>query len=59
MTGRKKKGLGSIIAGVLSVFAGIVLAATTNTPEWVPVTLEVTGTLLNLLGFKIVYPDVD
>lgn len=59
MSGRKKKGVSTLLGGVVSIGLGVVLMATTQTPEWVPVVLSLAGTIANVLGFTIVFPDED
>lgn len=57
MTPRKKRGIGFLISGLLFLLVGGVLTWTTNSPEWVDVTLQVVGALANVFGFVIVFPD--
>lgn len=57
MTARKKKGLGLMISGGIAIAVGAIVIATTSTPDWLPVVLNVIGLIGNALGFKLVFPD--
>ena len=57
MTARKKKGVASLISGGLFLGVGIVLLATTATPDWVGLGMNIIGAVANILGFILVYPD--
>ena len=57
MEPRKKKGIASLISGVLFVGVGIVLLSATATPEWVPLAMQVVGAVASIFGFVIVFPD--
>lgn len=59
MTVRKKRGLGSIISGVIFIGVGAVVYATTVTPDWLPLIIQGIGAIANIVGFALVFPDTD
>jgi hypothetical protein len=59
MTARKKKGLATIISGVIFVAVGAIIYSTTQTPVVVGTILTIIGGIANVLGFAIVFPDTD
>ena len=59
MTDRKKKGIAAIIGGSVAIGIGVVLVAFTQTPDWVPIILQLVGAIADVFGFKLVYPDSD
>ena len=59
MENRKKKGIASIVSGVVFIVFGAILIATTETPDWVPVGLQLLGAVGSILGFVFVFPDTD
>jgi uncharacterized membrane protein HdeD (DUF308 family) len=58
MTQRKKKGLGLIISGAVSIVAGVCLLSFTATPEWLAVVVSVTMAVCGALGIYFLAPDV-
>lgn len=59
LTARKKKGLGIMIGGAITVAIGAIVYATTQTPAWVPLAIQGVGMIGNLIGFAWVFPDTD
>ena len=58
MTSRKKKGLGLIISGAVSIVAGVCLVSFTATPEWLSIVVSVTMAVCGALGIYFLAPDV-
>jgi hypothetical protein len=59
MTDRQKKGLGTIVSGIVCVVVGIVLMAATQTPDWVVVGVNVVGVVASALGLVFYKPDTE
>lgn len=59
MTKRKKKGIGFGISGLAFVAAGVIMFVTESTPAWFPTILSIVGTVVEMLGFTTVFPDVE
>jgi len=59
MTARKKRGIGTMILGVVTVGIGVTLMVSTQTPAWVNVGLTIIGTIGQIFGFAWVFPDAD
>ena len=59
MTVRKKRGLVTIISGIIFIGVGAVVYTTTVTPDWVPLIVQGIGAIANLVGFVLVFPDTD
>ena len=59
MTDRKKKGVTMMVTGGLGIAAGIIVYATTQTPTWVPLVIQVVGIVAGFFGITVVYPDTD
>lgn len=59
MTTRKKKGLGAIATGALSIVAGIIMFSNPVTPMILPLIFQVVGMILGAYGVVVVTPDTD
>lgn len=59
LSARKKKALWTFVGGLVSVGVGCVLWFTTETPEIVPVILQVIGAVGAIFGFTAAFPDTD
>ena len=59
MTTRKKKGIGAIVTGALSIVAGIVMFSNPVTPMILPLIFQVVGLLAGAYGVVVVTPDTD
>jgi uncharacterized protein (DUF983 family) len=59
LTTRKRRALGIMIGGVITVAIGAIVYATTKTPLWVPLAVQGVGMIGNLLGFAWAFPDTD
>lgn len=59
MTARKKRGLGSIVTGGLSIVAGIVMFSNPVTPIILPLIFQAIGLLAGAYGVVVVTPDTD
>lgn len=59
MTARKKKGIFTMVGGVVSILLGAILVGTTQTPVWIPQVLSLIGMVGEFLGFIFVFPDTD
>lgn len=58
MKQRKRRGIGFLVSGALFVGVGVVMFVTESTPDIVPTILSIVGTVGEMIGFKIVYPDI-
>jgi len=59
MTDRKKKGVGFLVSGGLSIAAGIVFFVASATPDWLGIVIQGIGLIAGLLGITVVYPDTE
>lgn len=59
MTARKKKGIGAVATGALSIVAGIIMFSNPVTPMIVPLVFQVIGMILGAYGVIVVTPDTD
>ena len=57
MDDRKKKGIGALASGVVSILIGVIFLVFDVTPDWLPTVLALVGAAANVLGFTLVYPD--
>ena len=57
MTNRKKKGIGLLVTGLISMIVGGVMLATNTTPEIIPVAISIVGAIMDALGITFVAPD--
>ena len=56
---RKKRGIGFLIAGVAFLAAGGVFIGIEVTPDWLSISFLVASAIGNVLGFSIVFPDIN
>ena len=56
---RKKRGIGFLIAGVAFLAAGGVFIGLDVTPDWLAMAFLVASAIGNVLGFSIVFPDIN
>lgn len=59
MTPRKKRGLGFLISGAAFIILGVILTAGKQIPIAWPMIVELIGMVLEALGFRVVFPDID
>lgn len=57
MTNRKKKGIGLIISGVVSVIMGAVMFFVIATPAWASIGVTVIGAVMSTLNIYFIAPD--
>ena len=56
---RKKKGIGFLIAGLAFLAAGGVYIGLDVTPDWLAIMFLAVGAVGGVLGFSIVFPDIN
>ena len=56
MNNRQKAGIGMGISGAIGLAVGIVIATTTNTPQWVDIVVRGISVLLPLIGLTVNLP---
>lgn len=59
MTARKKKGIVTMISGVIFIVVGAIIYGTASTPAWVGQAISIIGMVGQFFGFIFVFPDTE
>lgn len=59
MTARKKRGVGFLVGGSVTIVFGVLFLTGEATPDWAMRGVVLLGAVLDALGFKAVFPDVE
>ncbi len=59
MTVRKKKGVITMVSGVIFIVVGAIIYGTTLTPAWVGQAVVLIGMVGQFFGFIFVFPDTE
>lgn len=59
MTARKKRGVGFLVGGLVTIVFGVLFLSGETTPGWAMQGVVLLGAVLEALGFTAVFPDVE
>jgi len=57
MTNRKKKGIGLIVSGAVSIAMGCVMCFIASTPVWAGVMVTIVASVMSALNIYFIAPD--
>jgi len=57
MTARKKKGIGLIVSGAVSIVMGVVMLTFASTPSWAAIMVTVVTAVMSAVNIYFISPD--